>query len=119
MPLLKKTSAAILLLLLILPQGCIRSRFVLTTEPSEAAVYFQGEYRGKTPVSIPFIWYWYYNVRVEKEGFQTVKKVEYLPPPPWFVMPLDLIGEILPIPIPDNHYRHYKLQATTQSDQQP
>lgn len=89
--------------------GCIRSRVVITSEPPNAKVTFQKQERGETPLEIPFIWYWYYDVKLEKPGYQTLEKVEYLPAPPWFVMPLDFLLELMPFPIRDTHPRHYVL----------
>lgn len=90
--------------------ACIRSRLIVTTEPPGATVTFHHEERGDTPISIPFIWYWYYEVKVEKPGYKPLAEVEFLAPRPWLVMPLDLVMEILPIPIIDNHRRHYVLE---------
>jgi len=90
--------------------GCIRPKLIVDTVPSGATVYFQNQERGDAPIVIPFIWHWYYNVRVEKKGYKTVEKIEFLPPPPWFLMPLDFAAEALPIPIPDNHKRRYVLE---------
>ena len=36
--------------------------------------------------------------------------VERFRTPPWFLMPLDLLMEVIPVPIPDNRYRHYVLE---------
>ena len=109
---------AIVLALCMLP-GCIRSRIIIDTVPSGATVYFQNQERGDTPIVIPFLWYWYYDVRVEKKGFKTVEKIEFLPPPPWFVVPLDFVAEALPIPIPDNHRRRYVLEPLPQEGAVP
>ena len=36
--------------------GCIRSKAVITSDPSEAMVWWNDTYRGRTPIEIPFIW---------------------------------------------------------------
>lgn len=91
--------------------GCIRSRVHITSEPSGAEVIWRGKPYGATPVTIPYVWYWHYDVTVQKPGYEPVHAMERFRTPPWFVMPLDLFMEILPIPIPDNRYRHYELDA--------
>jgi hypothetical protein len=99
--------------------GCIRSKLIVDTVPSGATVYFQNQERGDAPIVIPFIWHWYYNVRVEKKGYKTVEKIEFMPPPPWFLMPLDFAAEVLPIPVPDNHKRRYVLEPLPQDSAVP
>lgn len=90
--------------------GCIRSRVTITSEPSQAEVVWRGEHRGVTPITIPFIWYWYQDFTIEKDGYEKMEVVERLRTPPWFLMPLDLFMEIIPIPIPDERERHYVLK---------
>jgi hypothetical protein len=91
--------------------GCIRSRVMLTSEPSGAEVTWRGQYRGITPIEIPIIWYWYYDYSLEKEGYLPVEKVERFRTPPWFLLPVDLFAEIIPFPFPDRRERHYVLEV--------
>ena len=90
--------------------GCIRSRVTITSEPTWAEVYFQRKPRGVKPVTHPLTWYWYYDSRIEKEGYETVEAIERLRSPPWFILPFDIFAEIIPIPISDHRYRHYALK---------
>ena len=90
--------------------GCIRSRLAVTSSPPEAKVTFQKSERGVTPIDIPFIWYGAYNIRIEKEGYKPLDKVEYLQEPPWFILPMDFLFEIMPFPVNDTHKRHYVLE---------
>ena len=90
--------------------GCIRSKVTISSEPAGAEVVFQGEHRGPTPIEIPIIWYWHYDVKVEKKGYESIEIIERFRTPPWFLMPLDLFMEVLPIPIPDKRERHYILK---------
>ena len=89
--------------------GCIRSRVTITSQPSQAEVIFQGRPRGVTPIDIPFTWYWEYDIVLEKEGYERLEVSERFRTPPWFLMPLDLFAELIPIPIPDHRYRSYVL----------
>jgi hypothetical protein len=90
--------------------GCIRSRVHITSEPEGAEVIWHGQPYGATPIEIPFIWYWHHDIALEKPGYQRLETIERFRTPPWFLAPVDLLMEILPIPIPDNRYRHYVLQ---------
>ena len=90
--------------------GCIRSRLLVTSEPSGAAVKIEGKDYGDTPVSVPFIWYWYYKVEIRKDGFEPVTKIEHLRTPPWLIFPLDFFAELIPYPITDTRHRDYVLK---------
>lgn len=107
--------AVLLFVVICLTAGCaggIRSRAVITSDPSGATVFWRGEERGDTPIEIPFIWYWYYDIRIEKEGYQPLEAMERLRARPWFVFPLDLLMEIMPFPVSDTRRLHYELQPT-------
>lgn len=101
--------SSIIILLLAFLLGCIRSRVIITSDPTGADVTFNNVYRGRTPIIIPIIWYWYYDVEIEKEGFEKLVRVERFRSPVWFYMPFDLLMEALPLPIYDTKYRHYIL----------
>jgi len=93
-----------------LATGCIRSMVRVTSQPSDARVFINDVERGRTPVEAPIIWYWWYKIRVEKEGYEVVEASERFKAPPWAWMPLDLFAEALPIPIKNTYHRHYSLK---------
>ena len=95
--------------------GCIRSRVLITSDPPEAEVTWHGEPRGVTPIEIPFIWYWYYDIEIEKEGYVPLATVERFSTPPWMIMPLDLLAELAPFPIRDKRERHYVLEKEVET----
>lgn len=107
--LIRFAMASLLTVLLLMCAGCLRSRLIVTTDPPGATVKVQQVARGKSPVTVPFIWYWYYDIDIEKEGYQPLHKVEYLRTPPYAYFPLDFIVELLPVPITDTRKRHYTL----------
>ena len=80
---------------------------------------FQGRPRGVTPIDIPIEWYWYYDIAVEKEGCERIETIERFRSPPWFIMPLDLFAELLPIPISDSRRVHYVLEADEEASPLP
>ena len=90
--------------------GCIRSRLHIDSEPQGAIVTINNQPYGRTPLETPFIWYWYYDIKVEKEGYETVEDEQYLRTPFWAIFPLDLLAEAAPFPIPDNRHVHYDLK---------
>lgn len=101
----------------VLSTGCIRSRVVITSEPSGAEVIWRDEFRGQTPIEIPIKWYWYYDYTLEKEGYEPVVVLERIRTMPWFLMPLDLFAEMIPVPIPDTRRRHYVLEPAEPEDE--
>ena len=104
--------AAIVILLIaaLAATGCIRSHLIIDSVPSGADVKFHGADQGQTPVDIPFIWYWYYDIDVTKSGFQPVHAIERLSSPPWLYFPLDFFAELMPFRITDTHRRTYTLK---------
>ena len=99
----------ILVLLTIFTSGCIRSRVVVTSDPSGADVTMNNTYRGQTPITIPFAWYWYYDFELEKEGFKNLESRERFRTPVWFLIPFDLVMEAMPFNIYDTKRLHYAL----------
>jgi hypothetical protein len=89
----------------LLASGCIRSRVTITSEPTGAEVIWRGQPYAATPVTIPFVWYWYYDFSLEKPGYKRLDVLERFRTPNWALLPLDLVMEILPIPIPDDRVR--------------
>ena len=94
----------------VLMTGCIRSMVRITTQPDDARVTMNYVERGYTPVEIPILWYWYYKIRVEKDGFEPIEVDERFKAPAWAVPPFDLLADALPIPIKNTYYKHYVLQ---------
>ncbi len=99
----------ILIFIALVSAGCIRSRVVVTSEPTDADITVNGNYRGRTPITIPFGWYWYYDFKVEKEEYKPLTARERFHAPVWFYIPFDLIMEAIPLRIYDTKYRHYVL----------
>ncbi len=102
--------ALILVAAAALAAGCIRSRVVIHSDPEGAEVIWRGKPVGATPITIPIIWYWYYDYSIEKPGFQRIDKLERFRTPPWFLIPTDLLMEVVPIPIHDTRTRNFMLE---------
>jgi len=106
---------AVLLVIGFAATGCIRSMVRVTSQPSDARVTINYVERGRTPIEMPILWYWYYKIRVEKDGYEALEADERFYAPPWAVPPFDLFAEALPIPIKNTYNRHYVLKPK-QSD---
>lgn len=86
--------AAILLFALV-AAGCSTQRqFTVHTDPVGADVWINQRYEGKSPVTVPFVHYGRFDVRVEKPGYRS-EAVEFVLPTPVDGRPLvDLPGEL-------------------------
>ena len=105
---------AALLLLALLPAGCVRRGLVVETEPPGAEVWIDGDLAGLSPVRTPFAHYGTREIVVAKGGYRRVQ--EHRPvEPPWFErFPLDFFTENLwPGTFVDERYLVYTLQPET------
>jgi len=101
---------ALILAVVFLSTGCIRSMVRVTSTPGDARVTINYNERGRTPIEVPILWYWYYKIRVEKEGYEPVEVDERFYAPPWAWPPFDIFFDALPIPIKNTYKRHYVLK---------
>lgn len=106
---------ALMLPVAFLATGCIRSMVRITSAPTDARVTINYVERGRTPIEVPIIWYWYYKIELEKDDYEPIEMDERFYAPPWAVPPFDLLAEAIPIPIKNTYYRHYNLKPK-QSD---
>ena len=90
--------------------GGIRSVAHIDSQPSGAMVTVNYVERGRTPIDIPILWYWHYQIELEKEGYDKIVKDERFYAP-WYaaIPPFDLIVEAIPIPIRNTYRRSYTL----------
>ena len=63
---------AVSLIATIILSGCVERRLTINTEPQGALVVLNDEEIGQSPVTVSFNWYGDYNVRISKEGFETL-----------------------------------------------
>ena len=76
--------------------GCIQRTITIESDPSGALVHLNDEEVGRTPVTVPFTFYGTYDVRVEKDGYQTLNTPQKAEAE-WFEAPgPDLFVELMP-----------------------
>ena len=90
--------------------GQVTRQMTLKSEPSGALVYLNGQEVGRTPCTVDFTWYGRYDLVLRREGSQSVKMTQDVPPPWWQWIPLDLVSEILPGRKVDHHEYAYVLK---------
>jgi hypothetical protein len=92
--------------------GCVERSIEVRSDPPGARVYLDREFKGLTPLSIPFHHYGTREVAVEKEGYVPQARLRTLWPP-WFgIFPLDLLFDVLlPLPLADRRDFEFRLEG--------
>ena len=75
--------------------GCVERQLTINTKPKGALVVLNDEEIGQSPVTVSFEWYGDYEVRISKEGFETLKTHRELKGPWYDVFPFDFFAQIL------------------------
>ena len=83
------------LMAVLLFSGCVEHQLTINTEPAGALVVLNDEEIGTSPVTVGFEWYGDYNVRINKEGFETLKTHRMLKGPWYDKFPFDFFAQIL------------------------
>jgi len=112
---LRKATTLFLLASLCAVSGCVERKITIGSSPQGAIVTLNDEEVGRTPVTVPFLWYGDYDVilRLEK-NVGTPEKPDirhyYLhshhrtDTPIYEWIPLDLFAELLPVHFKDEQY---------------
>ncbi|GAF76606.1 unnamed protein product, partial [marine sediment metagenome] len=100
---------AILVLLALWLGGCVERRLTITSEPAGALVIISDREVGRTPVTIPFLWYGDYDIILRLDGYGTLTTHASLVPPWYEVPPADLFSAMAPWTYHDRRYLHYKM----------
>ncbi len=75
--------------------GCVERKLTINTEPQGAIVVLNDEEIGTSPVTASFEWYGDYNVRISKEGFETLKTHRKLKGPWYDKFPFDFFAQLI------------------------
>jgi len=109
----KYNSLSILIVILIAIMflgGCVERRLTINTEPDGAIVFLNDEEIGVSPVTVSFEWYGDYNVRISKEGYETLKTHRKLEGPWYDDFPFDFFaGALNPKRIVDTYEWTFEL----------
>ena len=108
-------SAGILIVSLFLA-GCVERQLTIKTKPQGALVTLNDEEIGTSPVTVSFNWYGDYNVRISKEGFQTLKTHRKLKGPWYDKFPFDFFAQLI---IPKRIVDSYEWTFTLAPKQYP
>ena len=94
--------------------GCVERQLTINTEPQGALVFLNDEEIGESPVTVSFEWYGDYNVRISKEGFETLNTHQRLKAPLHDKFPFDLISLLSPKRTVDSYEWTFKLEEQKQ-----
>lgn len=101
---------ALLAALVTLQSGCVQRRMTIRSNPPGALVYVDGYEIGTTPVSVNFIYYGKRNIRLVKDGYETLSVDQRFWPPWYQVFPIDFVTEnLLPWEMRDERALAYQL----------
>ena len=89
--------------------GCVKRTLTVTSEPSGALVWLNDREVGRTPVTMEFVYYGEYDVRLEAPGYEPVMTGAHVNPPWWDNVPLDFIAEVAPIDLNSTSEHHFTL----------
>ncbi|MFZ0034690.1 MAG: PEGA domain-containing protein [Sedimentisphaerales bacterium] len=99
--------------------GCVERQLTINTEPQGAIVVLNDEEIGTSPVTTSFEWYGDYNVRISKEGFETLKTHRKLKAPWYDYFPFDFFANCVnPKRITDSYEWTFTLAPQTQPDRE-
>ena len=87
--------AIVILTVGVLLGGCVERRLTVNTVPQGALVTLNDEQVGTSPVTVSFNWYGDYNVRISKEGFETLKTHRNLKGPWYDKFPFDFFAQVV------------------------
>ncbi|MHC4114343.1 MAG: PEGA domain-containing protein [Planctomycetota bacterium] len=79
----------------LLLNGCLERKLTINTVPQGAIVALNDEEIGSSPVTVSFEWYGDYEVRIKKEGFETLKTHRQLKGPWYDKFPFDFFAGVL------------------------
>ncbi|MEX1223504.1 MAG: PEGA domain-containing protein [Pirellulales bacterium] len=109
---------AVLLMVCLCQLGCnsVQRRMTIRSNPSGARVIVDGEYEiGTTPCSTSFLYYGTREIKLIKDGYETLVVKQPVSSPWYEIPPLDFFSEnFYPGELRDNHVFTYNLQPTMQ-----
>ena len=89
--------------------GCVERKLTINTQPQGALVVLNDEEIGASPVTVSFEWYGDYDVRISKEGYETLKTHRNLKAPWYDNFPFDFFAWLNPERIVDEYEWTFEL----------
>jgi hypothetical protein len=120
---MKRSNVPILLVVglavIVIVSGCVERQLTINTKPQGALVTLNDEEIGISPVTVSFNWYGDYDVRISKEGYETLKTHRKLKGPWYDDFPFDLFANCLTSKrIVDSYEWTFELKEKQQPERQ-
>ena len=93
---MRSTAAAASIIAIAAAAGCVERRVFIETEPSGALVWMNDAQVGRTPVDVGILHHGEYDIRIEKDGYETLVTSARTTPAGWDFVPADFFVEIMP-----------------------
>lgn len=91
--------------------GCVQRRMTIRSNPPGALVYVDNREIGITPASVSFIYYGTRQIRLVKDGYETLVVQQPVLPPWYQIPPLDFFSEnIVPGELRDQRTFTYQMR---------
>lgn len=90
--------------------GCVERKLTINTEPQGALVVLNDEEIGESPVTVSFEWYGDYNVRISKQGYESLKTHRQLEAPWYDAFPWDFFALLNPKRTVDSYEWTFELR---------
>ncbi len=95
--------------------GCVERKLTINTEPQGALVMLNDEEIGESPTTVNFEWYGDYNIRISKEGYETLSTHRELKGPWYDGFPFDFFAQVVnPNRIVDSYEWTFELSPRRQ-----
>ncbi len=108
----RRFSMLAIITLALLP-GCVHRRLTVNSNPPGARVLLDGEEVGETPTSVDFTHYGTREIVLQKDGYDTLKTMQTVPPPWYQIPPIDFFADnLLPYQLTNRHEFSYQLQPS-------
>ena len=99
--------------------GCVERKLTINTEPQGALVMLNDEEIGESPTTVNFEWYGHYNIRISKEGYETLSTHRELKSPLHDEFPFDFFAQVInPNRIVDSYEWTFELSPKRQISRQ-
>ncbi|HWB08167.1 MAG TPA: PEGA domain-containing protein [Pirellulales bacterium] len=93
--------------------GCVQRRITIRSNPPGALVYVDKYEIGKTPCSVAYTYYGTREIKLVRDGYETLTVMQWIPPPWYQIPPLDFVSEnVVPAEIRDERTYTYQLVPT-------
>ncbi len=90
-------------------QGCVRRTIAITSTPADALVYVNDREVGRTPCEVDFLFYGEYDVRLKRDGYESIVGSGTASAPFWDFIGADLLVEVAPVNLESRVKWHFDL----------